>query len=209
MNPNGFTPTNDKVIRTALIKKLNEHYYGRPDTEIIEELGIQHGEVRVDVAVVNGIIHGYELKSDKDTFCRLPEQMNIYNKVFDKITLVVGKSHLCEAMYFVPDWWGITLAKIVSSKNDVQLISIREPNFNKVQDNSTIVKLLWRNEALSILKEHNAVKGMYSKKREVIYEKLNSLLDLTELKEIVRIKIRDRLLKKVWRFDPKLKIYGD
>jgi hypothetical protein len=58
---------------------------------IIEELGVVHGKSRIDIAVINGLMHGYEIKSDKDTLQRLPEQMNMYNSVFNKVTLVVGK----------------------------------------------------------------------------------------------------------------------
>ena len=33
----------------------------------VEELGVCRGRVRVDVAVVNGTLHGYEIKSDRDS----------------------------------------------------------------------------------------------------------------------------------------------
>jgi hypothetical protein len=37
------------------------------DTRVVEEMGIWAGSVRVDIAVINGEFHGFELKSDRDT----------------------------------------------------------------------------------------------------------------------------------------------
>ena len=65
-----------------------------PQTLIVEELGIRQGAARVDVAVVNGSLHGYEIKSARDTLERLPKQSELYSSVFDTITLVTAENHL-------------------------------------------------------------------------------------------------------------------
>ena len=90
-NFNNIISTNDTLIRSALKKFLTNHHAQDEKVRIIEEFGVQHGTARVDIAVINGIIHGYEIKSDQDTLRRLPRQMGVFNLVFDKITLVVGK----------------------------------------------------------------------------------------------------------------------
>lgn len=185
--------TNDKIIRTALrstLRKELEKYKLKKNLpgEIFEELGISHGTVRIDLAVVNGVMHGYEIKSDRDTLLRLPEQMSVYNSVFDRMTLVVGKSHLYESINIIPDWWGVTLAKI-NSDQQVVFHSIREAKNNKdEQVPVSIARLLWRAEALKILEERNGADGIRSKPREVIYEKLAEVLkdDIGTLKEYVR-----------------------
>src|SRR5258708_25750888 len=97
MNKSGFVPTNDRVIRTALLEELWETHRQEPEVRIIEELGITHGATRVDIAVVNGSIHGYELKNELATLRRLPQQMRIYNSLLDQVTLVVERNHLFEA----------------------------------------------------------------------------------------------------------------
>lgn len=100
-------------MRVILDKELEKHRsYNKQPSKIFEEFGVRHGTVRIDLAIINGVMHGYEIKSDRDTLSRLPEQMNKYNAVFDKITLVVGKRHLYNAINIVPDWWGIVVAKI-------------------------------------------------------------------------------------------------
>src|SRR5271157_4235418 len=160
MNNLGFAPTNDKVIRTALKEKLWEEHGQESQVRIIEELGITHGAARVDIAVVNGIIHGYELKSDLDTLLRLPEQMRIYNSVLDQVTLVVGKNHLHEAINTVPEWWGITIAKVIDSSGAISFCKIREAEDNPEKNSVDIASLLWREEALQILEDIDQSRGV-------------------------------------------------
>ena len=59
----------DQDIRSVLNQKL-EKKYRDADTIIINELGLLQGLCRVDVAVINGIIHGYD------------EQLYIFEKFF-------------------------------------------------------------------------------------------------------------------------------
>src|SRR4029077_13805561 len=60
-----------------------------------------------DVAVVNGALDGFELKSDRDRLDRLARQSEIYGAVFDRMTLVVGPRHERQAARMIPDWWGL------------------------------------------------------------------------------------------------------
>ena len=202
---NKIIPTNDAVIRMALKEYLNKHHSKDHKVRIIEELGLKHGAARIDIAVVNGVMHGYEIKSDLDTLLRLPEQMNIYNSVFDKVTLVVGKSHLHEAINIIPDWWGITIAKI-NGCGDIAFCSIRESKENIEQDNISIAKLLWKDEALNILEEAGQAKGFKSKSRIFIYEKLSTIFSQKDLEE----KVRETLFfRGDWRPEAPLVLNGD
>jgi len=177
--------TSDKTIRSALKADLEKLHVGDAKLRIVEEFGIEHGAARVDIAVVNGILHGYEIKSDRDTLLRLPEQMAAYNSVFDYVTLVVGKQHLYDAINLVPDWWGITIAKIGANQS-VIFNCIREAQENAGQSNLSLARLLWRDEALRILEENGSADGMRSKGRELIYERLSTILDQKTLEEKIR-----------------------
>ena len=194
---NKIISTNDLTIRSALKKDLENRHALDKEVRIIEELGVRHGTARIDIAVVNGIMHGYEIKSDRDTLERLPEQMTEFNAVFDRITLVVGKQHLYRAIYIVPDWWGITIAKI-NIEGRVVFQTIRDPEDNKKQDKVSIARLLWREEALRILEEHNQADGVRSKPREFVYKRLADILETDILKE----RVRKMLLipREDWRF---------
>jgi len=196
--------TNDRIIRTELRKFLEKELKqyrsesGHP-ADIFEELGVSHGKARIDFAFVNGVMHGYEIKSDKDTLSRLFDQMNEYNAVFDKITLVIGQRHLLDAIHRIPEWWGITLAR-VDVNQKVSFYLIREAKNNQdEQVPVSIARMLWRAEALKILEERDEAKGIRSKSRGVIHERLAEVLknDLSTLKRHVT----DALLvsRKDWR----------
>jgi len=202
---NNKISTNDIIIRSALKKLLTNRHAQDKKVRIIEELGVQHGTARVDIAVVNGIMHGYEIKSDQDTLQRLPRQMEVFNSVFNKITLVVGKNHLYQAINIVPEWWGIMVAKI-NNNGSVIFNLIRGEEFNKNQDSVSIARLLWREEALRILEKNKWADGFYSKPRDFIYKKLASVLDQETLSEEVREKL---FLRADWRPDAPLILNGD
>jgi hypothetical protein len=181
MNTSNFVSTTDKLIRAAFREKLENDYKDLEDVKIIDELGVMHGSARVDLAVVNGIIHGFELKSDLDTLRRLPEQMDAYNSVFHQITLVVGKNHIREAIQAIPEWWGIIIAKISDSDNEMNFVSIREAIDNPAQDPVSIARLLWRQEALDILEKNGHADGVRSKPRSFIYQRLATVLNQSDL----------------------------
>lgn len=196
--------TNDLIIRSALKVDLEGRHAKDKKVRIIEELGVCHGTARIDIAVVNGIMHGYEIKSDQDTLQRLPEQMNVFNSVFDKVTLVVGKSHLYGAINMVPDWWGVMIAK-VDADGSVIFNLIREGENNKQQDGVSVARLLWREEALRILEKAGKANGLYSKPRDCIYEKLSTVFDQETLGEKVRETI---FVRSDWRPDAPLILNG-
>jgi hypothetical protein len=188
--------TNDALIRSVLVQKVRRVYGKKTQHfKVVEEWGIQHGTARVDVAVINGLIHGYEIKSDRDTLLRLPHQIDIYNSVFDRMTLVVGKTHLFDAFHLVPGWWGVTVAKVALSSEDVVLHEIRTARKNPKKDKIAVAQLLWREEALKMLDDAGKAKGFRSKPRRVIYEKLSKEFSERNLSS----KVRDALfLREEW-----------
>ena len=74
----------DLDARTAIRRQLHAAHSADPDTRIVEEMGIWSGSVRIDIAVINGELSGFELKSDRDTLERLPNQADLYSRVFDR-----------------------------------------------------------------------------------------------------------------------------
>lgn len=186
----------DMDIREALRKRLEEEHQNEPDTLIVEELGLCQGVSRVDVALVNGSLNGYEIKSERDTLARLPQQIEIYNRTLDYITIVVNHRHLETVERMVPEWWGIDEA--TESESSVQVLVRRPPWENPCVDPDSVVQLLWRDEALSILHDLGLDKGLTSKPRPAIWAALARALPVPELKSIVRSVLKTR---SHWRFD--------
>ncbi len=192
-----FFATKDREIRGALKHRLFNDYLECPRAKIIEELGVTNGDARIDVALVHDILHGFELKSDADTLDRLPMQMKMYNLVFDKLTLVVGKSHLYDALRIVPDWWGIVLVKY-SPDGEMVFCEIRKSSDNPNQDLYSFAALLWKDEALEILGTFGVVKGVRSKTKAFLFTKLVETVSPQNLKFEVIQKLHSR---KNWRAD--------
>ena len=183
--------TRDIDIRSELHAALSSRYLNDDDAVIIDELGLCQGEARVDVALVNGVIHGYEIKSDSDSLERLPHQIYVYNRVLDIITIVTGKSHMERIKNLVPEWWGIIQVEKIK-KNKVRLVNIREPKENSQIDPYSLVQLLWREEALEILITLGLEKGYLSKSRKEIWKRLASSVNIHDLQFYVRQQLKTR-----------------
>jgi len=182
---------NDFDIRPALLKTLTDKNSESDGSVIVEEMGVCQGDARIDVAVINGSIHGYEIKSPKDTLKRLSAQSSYYNLIFDHVTLVVGSNHLQKAMEQIPEWWGV--CEVVNARRgDVLFKTLRRGRKNREVDALSVAQLLWREEALEILASYNLDKGMRSKSRQKIWEHLSAQLPLKYLQHEVRQTLKTR-----------------
>ncbi len=186
----------DCDIRQVLLSDLERKYGNDPDTIVVEELGLCQGESRIDIAVINGTMHGIEIKSDEDTLKRLPIQMEFYNRSFDTVTLVVGSKHLKSARQIIPKWWGVVEAK--ENGNETTLTKRRKDRKNPKLDPEAIVQLLWRDEAIEILKRRNLQHGYISKTKWEIFDRLIEKLSVFEIQSEVRNHLKSR---ENWRSD--------
>ena len=67
----------DPEIRRQLRCRLEQEFGNDANALILDELGVCCGRVRADMAVVNGELKGFEIKSDQDTLLRLRSQVEI------------------------------------------------------------------------------------------------------------------------------------
>jgi hypothetical protein len=187
----------DLDVRQALRATELARHVNDPSTLVIDELGLQWGTVRVDIAVVNGSIHGYEIKSDVDTLDRLPGQAEVYSRVLDRVTLVAGIRHLDEASAIVPKWWGLCTASC-DGAGVVAFRHVRRGKRNPGLDLEAVAALLWRDEALQILEERGLATGLRSKPRRELYRALVRGLTAFQLRSHVRAALKSRT---GWRSD--------
>lgn len=170
---------NDSQVRKMLLDELNAMYDGDPNTRIINELGIDFGSSRIDVAVVNGMIHGYEIKSDVDTLERLPRQMEFYNKLFQRVTIVASRKFYDRICTEVPKWWGI---KIISADN-TRLINKRKGGLNNKQDKNTLLRLLWKKDLEELVDRLGFPKKMKRMKKHQLLELFSQEADMDIVRE--------------------------
>lgn len=180
----------DFDVRFALRSYLDHLHQGDADTRVVEEMGIWAHSVRIDVAVINGELQGFELKSAKDTLERLPYQAELYNKVFDRVTLVVADRHAKKAISLIPNWWGISEAK--DGNSGVTLKYLRQPRINPRLCPLHVARLLWKSEALCIMQRYGLAKGFKSKPIDLIAHQLAESLPTDVLRREVRSALKVR-----------------
>ena len=184
----------EALERTVLSRRVRE-----PDTLVVHELGLRHGKARVDVAVVNGHLHGYEIKSEMDRLDRLARQVEAYGLVFDKATLVAAESHLDAALSVIPNWWGVRIA--IRRDGHVQLRRYRSERINRDVSALAIAELLWKEEALGALAYLGLSKAVARLSRAEVYKLLVQSITITQLRRLVRLTLRSRV---GWRDRPAL-----
>lgn len=180
----------DADVRRALHAALLElHRDELSSTMFVDEFDLC-GRARCDVAVFNGAVSGYELKSASDSLRRLPGQVQTYSQVLDFATLVVADSHAEQAAQLVPDWWGYIVA--VWEDDGVVLQSRRRAMPNPSPDPGSIALLLWRDEALAELQRRGLDRGRRSWPRARLCAALAAELEVDELRAAVRTRLKAR-----------------
>ena len=174
-----------EILRETTLKK----YIHDSNSKVVDELNIPITKSRVDIAVVNGHLHGYEIKSASDTLNRLPHQIEGYTKVFDYITVVTENKYHKKVLEIIPEWVGIQICEIINGKPKTK--TLRKPLFNRNKEGFFLAKLLRRTEIEQILKENNI---SYNRKTNVwkLCELLGNSISITKLSKIIRITLKQR-----------------
>ena len=193
----------DRDIRAATHELLLPDAHSRANTLVVEELGLSHGAVRVDIAVINGHIQAFEIKADPDTLMRLPRQVAAYGRVADTATLIATDRHLEKADKLLPSWWGTVRAYVGPS--GLTLERQRLEQLNPTTDPLTLVRLLWRPEVVEILRRLGAENRLLRAPRNTLYSKLVEAIPPQELSDIIRSALKAR---KKWRDHARPSPYG-
>ncbi|MBN1803996.1 MAG: sce7726 family protein [Sedimentisphaerales bacterium] len=182
---------NDLEIRQNFHKKRLRRQHAQKDTLVIDELGLNHGKCRADIAVINGHLIGYEIKSNNDSLRRLEEQVKSYNSVFNKVSIVVGDRYKNSIQNYIPEWWGV-IVSVKGSRGAVNFNMIRKAQMNRSINPISVARLLWRNEVKEILQQKKLPKKFQRQPRAILYEYLVDVLGTNELQKIVREYLKNR-----------------
>lgn len=180
----------DGDIRSELDDYLRRRHADDPNTLIRHEMGLCGGKRRIDVALLNGEISGYEIKSDEDTLYRLFGQADVYGRVLDRVTLVTTTRHKEKAASLLPSWWGVMVARL--EQGQVVFDPEREPDVNTGHDSFALAQLLWRGEALEELKIRGLSKGLSKKARHYVWMALAQSVAIEDLRVLVRERVKAR-----------------
>jgi hypothetical protein len=188
----------DSNIRVALhttqLRRLKAH----PDTLVIDELGLAHARSRIDVAVINGRLHGYEIKSAKDTLDRLDAQIGIYRQTLQKLTFVAASRHVQGVLTRAPEWCGIIEAE-QGPRGGIRFSVVRNARVNPDIDAVMMAHLLWRTEVVDLLTQLGYAPKELRRPRRQLYEMLCEALTLREIIASIRTFMARR---QAWRDRP-------
>ncbi|MGV8026333.1 MAG: sce7726 family protein [Anaerolineaceae bacterium] len=186
---------NDPQIRSSFHRIFLKAEHLESNTLVVNELGIKHGKCRADIAVVNGQLNGFEIKSDNDSLKRLMNQIELYDTIFDNISIIVVERHLKEVMQLVPDWWGVVLA-LDNPYGELHFQIIKSQHKNETVNDYAVAQLLWHSEAQEVLKSIGVRGAQLREKRSNLYTYMVEKLSSQELRSIVREYLKKR---KGWR----------
>ena len=191
-------PITEKELRRHI---LGELAYRAVQVRIYEELAIEQGASRVDIALVGDILEAFELKSDLDDFGRLHNQIHAYNRVFDRITLVTGPTHAHGAIKLMPSWWGVWT---VRRDADGHLFTevVREADDHAHQERHSLAMFLWRDEAVHVLTSWTDTLVPKKATKSQLHDWLAAKLSLDALRICVSGTLRARSSDK-WATRPK------
>jgi hypothetical protein len=184
-------------MRAALLVSLRSRWKRYPGTLIVPEFGTHYGSGRADVAVVNGSLWGYEIKSNVDRLSRLAAQATRYNEVFDYAILVAAPRHVAPCLGLLPKWWGLIEAR-EGETGAVELIQRRRPKRNDATCQFATAALLWRSELLDLLEEMDAASGLRAATRAELVEAVVGEVGGWRLRSSVRDYLKAR---QDWRDD--------
>jgi hypothetical protein len=181
-------PLRDSDIRAPLHGWLRRCHPDASDTAIIHELKMPRPSARVDIAVVNGQICAFEIKSDVDSLARLPRQIRAFSRVFDHVSVVTTERHLDNAQELVPDWWGL-----VATAGEPNGFVVRRPSSqNPTRDSVSLIHLLTRQEIKDILVRKGFATGIRTKPRRILVCTAIESFDEEGLRDEVRAALKRR-----------------
>ena len=193
-----LTAATDTDIRSALHRKHLRRQTSNPGTLIIDELGLAHARSRVDVAVINGTVHGYEIKSAQDSLDRLDRQLRVYRQTLQKLSIVAASRHLKRILFEAPDWCGVIEVE-QGRRGGIRLRRIRSAKSNPDVDPVMLAHLLWRPEVIELLTRIGYAPKDVRRPRKQLYEMLCEVLTPREITAAIREFMKHR---QAWRGHP-------
>ena len=186
----------DRDIRTGVHAQILGSQHRDPNVLVVDELGLQHGKNRADIAVIADELTGYEIKGDLDSLNRLASQIETYSAVFDRACIVAGPRQIYAALDSVPDWWEVLVAWPADG-GEIAVERVKDGVDNPSVQPLALAQLLWRSEALEILAGQPGISDRdLRRNRMFLYRLLVDMLSLRDLRAQVTARLRCR---ETWR----------
>lgn len=182
-------------IRTALRDWVHDKFELKHNDILINELSFWNKDpnssvdcsFRADLALANGRLVGFEIKSEKDSLKRWLSQMIAYSNVFDEVWLCSHGKHLHQALEVTDRHIGVL---VVDDSGSIAVV--RYASENKKLNFYDLSGLLWKDELLTFASQNNIVEIKSRMTKNEIRDILSERTSLTELKPYVLQKLKER-----------------
>lgn len=175
----------DKDIREPLFRHFEERY---SKIRIMEEMRMIR--CRADaIMVLPDKLVGIEIKSDADSYSRLPRQVKEYDRICDLNYVVIGSTHANHILNRVPEWWGVLSVEPIETGTDFYLI--REPQSNPQAELETKLKILWRSE-LAHIQQLSGMPKYAGKSKDFVRKKILAKIPKSFLQQQISEELFER-----------------
>lgn len=141
----------ERSIKAAVIDRLLTTG-ALDDAVLINEMVYANWSRRADLAVANGHLHAFEIKSDLDSLRRLEGQIAIYLERFDKLTVVIAPKYLSSVLEMAPPQVAVWCAS--EEDSGVKIKVVRAGRMEKVKSRDVLIDYLLRDELYCFLSSH-------------------------------------------------------
>ncbi len=181
-------------IRGKLREWVSANLSCSPDDVLIDELGFVNlrpgrsidNAFRADLALANGRLVGFEIKSGSDSLKRWPSQCEAYFRVFDEVWLCTHGRHLEKALTMTPKNAGVLLVDDLGG-----LAILRSAKKNDSASAYDVTGLLWRDE-LDEMCLMSGIKCLSRDTKADVRVKVAQSISLSEIRAFTLKKLKAR-----------------
>lgn len=177
----------EKAIKAALVDWLFDKGMFN-DAILVSEMVIANWSRRADLAIANGRLYAYEIKSDGDSLKRLPGQIDSFSAHFDKVTVVAASKFVSSILKDYPAHVGVLEAYSSGSK-----IKFRQARAGRLVENRDIFRLstfLTKAEIIKLLRQNGYKLSSDATRRQLV--EMVSKLPLKQVKSFVLACVKAR-----------------
>lgn len=133
----------ERDIKAAVIDRLF-NTGALKNAVLINEMVYANWSRRADLAVANGHLHAFEIKSDLDSLRRLQGQIGIYLQRFDKLTLVVSPKFVDTIIATTPT--RVAVWSACWEDKGIKIKVVRSGKQEKIEDRDVLIDYFLRDE---------------------------------------------------------------
>lgn len=162
---------NEQQVKVALISNLYQKGMLK-DATLINEMVIANWSRRADLALANGHLHAFEIKSDFDSLKRLDGQLDTYIARFEKVTVVCSPRFTREVLKRAHKH--VEILETAIENGSINFKTIRRGKLHRLTDRNILFGFLLKTE-LQIMLRQNEVPFTQAESRKSLEGKASTL----------------------------------